>query len=88
MLSSWALFIVQILNEGCYLYFYFYSGNDYTNTFGSNAFDGNLVPFIDNCFQDVNTCILDGEMVGYNPKTGVIGKWSLDFLYAQFLYME
>ena len=52
----------------------FFRGNEYTHTFGSNAFDGSLVPYIDNCFRgDIKNVILDGEMVGYNPVTGEIG---------------
>ena len=54
----------------------FYRGNDYTQTYGATPFDGNLTPYICNCFSTTtNTCILDGEMVGYDPNLGTIGEF-------------
>lgn len=53
----------------------FFSGNEYTSTFGSNRYDGNLTQFIHDCFQSsVKSCILDGEMIGYDAATKTFGK--------------
>ena len=53
----------------------YFSGNEYTNIFGSNSFDGSLTPYIHNIFKpDVNTCILDGEMLLYHPESKTFGK--------------
>ena len=50
------------------------SGNDYTHTYGATKYEGNLTPFLANSFKsNVQTCILDGEMVGYNAETKTIG---------------
>ena len=54
---------------------FFFSGNEYTNIFGSNSFDGSLTPYIHNIFKpDVKICILDGEMLLYHPDTKTFGK--------------
>eukprot|EP00058_Branchiostoma_floridae_P013009 XP_002598497.1 hypothetical protein BRAFLDRAFT_118305 [Branchiostoma floridae] len=46
------------------------SGKDYTHQFGAHPLEGSLTPYIHNCFAShVKSCILDGEMVGYNPQT-------------------
>lgn len=46
------------------------SGNEYTSTFGAHEMDGNLTPYIHHCFKPfVKKCILDGEMIGYDPAT-------------------
>lgn len=59
------------------LCFYHFSGNDYTVTYGADPYNGNLTPWIANCFTDSLTqCILDGEMVGYDPETETVGKFS------------
>ncbi|XP_076100664.1 DNA ligase 4-like isoform X2 [Mytilus galloprovincialis] len=56
-------------DEGNYKYFT-RSGNEYTSTFGAHELDGNLTPHIHNCFKPfVKKCILDGEMIGYDPVT-------------------
>lgn len=56
-------------DEGNYKYFT-RSGNEYTSTFGAHELDGNLTPYIHNCFKPfVKKCILDGEMIGYDPNT-------------------
>ncbi|CAH1249356.1 LIG4 [Branchiostoma lanceolatum] len=49
------------------------SGKDYTHQFGAHPLEGSLTPYIHNCFAShVKSCILDGEMVGYNPQTKAI----------------
>ncbi|XP_052257350.1 DNA ligase 4-like [Dreissena polymorpha] len=56
-------------NDGDYKFFS-RSGNEYTDTFGSNRYEGNLVPYIYNLFKsDVKNCILDGEMLQFHPET-------------------
>lgn len=50
------------------------SGNEYTQVFGSNMFDGTLTPYIASCFKkDVKQCILDGEMLGYHAASKTFG---------------
>ena len=52
-----------------------FSGNEYTNIFGSNSFDGSLTPYIHNIFKpECKTCILDGEMLLYHPESKTFGK--------------
>lgn len=61
------------------------SGNEYTNTFGAHTMDGNLTPFIHHCFKPfVKKCILDGEMIGYDPATKTFGMYDfvLIFLFS------
>ncbi|KAL4236518.1 DNA ligase (ATP) [Mactra antiquata] len=51
--------------------YYSRSGNEYTNTFGSNRYDGTLTQYIHDTFKsDLDTCILDGEMILYHAETG------------------
>ena len=53
-----------------------FSGNEYTQVFGSNAFEGTLTPFIaDSFLSGVDKCILDGEMLGYHAETDSFGQW-------------
>ena len=51
----------------------FDSGKDYTSTYGSTQFDGNLTPRIHSHLKSVRNCILDGEMCGYDPELQVLG---------------
>lgn len=45
------------------------NSNDYSENFGTSRYRGTLTPFICNLFKpEVKTCILDGEMVGYDPE--------------------
>ena len=51
-----------------------FSGNDYTHVYGGSKDEGNYTPCIANCFSPhVKSCILDGEMVGFNADTKTIG---------------
>ena len=51
------------------------SGNEYTHVFGGDPMSGTFTRHIAACFKDcVHSCILDGEMVGYNPETKTIGR--------------
>lgn len=48
---------------------FFRRGNDYTDTYGFNDVHGVLSPSLVKQFKpDVRNCILDGEMMCYNPK--------------------
>ncbi|KAK3794568.1 hypothetical protein RRG08_003717 [Elysia crispata] len=50
------------------------SGNEYTQSFGSNIFEGTLTQYIGNCFKPhVEECILDGEMLGFHVDTKTFG---------------
>lgn len=46
--------------------------------YGDGKDVGNCTPYIADCFSPhVTSCILDGEMVGFNGDTKTIGKISL-----------
>jgi len=52
--------------------------------YGGSSDVGNYTPCIANCFSPhVSSCILDGEMVGYNAETKTIGSESL-VVYSTF----
>lgn len=56
------------------------SGNEYTHVYGGDWNSGNFTPFIANCFKPhIQSCILDGEMVGYNAETKTIGTIGFEF---------
>jgi len=47
--------------------YYSRNANDYTQTFGATKYRGTFTPFIAESFKEnIKTCILDGEMVGYD----------------------
>jgi DNA ligase-4 len=53
-------------------------GLEYTDTYGATPFSGNLTPYICNNFNTTTkSCILDGEMVGYDANLGTIGNYIL-----------
>ena len=56
--------------DGVFRYFS-RKGKDYTYLYGATAHEGSLSPFIAlDCFADhVSSCILDGEMLAYDPPT-------------------
>jgi len=63
------------------VYACFISGNDYTHVYGGSKDDGNYTPCIADCFSPyVKSCILDGEMVGFNADTKTIGS---DFIFLR-----
>lgn len=54
--------------------FTYFSGNEYTSTFGSNQYEGTLTQYIHDAFKpDLSKCILDGEMILYHAETGTYG---------------
>lgn len=60
---------MQMHKNGEEFRYYSRNSNDYSENFGTSKYRGTLTPFICNLFNDdVTTCILDGEMVGYDPE--------------------
>ncbi|KAK2178306.1 hypothetical protein NP493_548g00024 [Ridgeia piscesae] len=65
---------MQLHKQGHVYKFFSRSGNEYTHVFGGDSMSGTFTRHIAACFKDsVHSCILDGEMVGYNPETKTIG---------------
>lgn len=59
--------------KGEYKYFS-RSGTDYSKYFGCTKYEGSLSQHIHNCFhEEINPCILDGEMLGYHSSTKTFG---------------
>ena len=67
---------IQLIQCTC-MYVYF-SGHDYTATYGATQFDGNLTPRIHRRLKGVKNCILDGEMCGYDQELQVLGMGAID----------
>lgn len=54
----------------------FFSANDFTSAYGGSSKEGSFTPYVHRAFKDsIKTCILDGEMVGWNPEGKCIGKY-------------
>ncbi|CAH2223540.1 DNA ligase 4 [Pelobates cultripes] len=61
---------MQMHKDGDVYKYFSRNGFDYTPQFGATPLEGSLTPFIHNVFRlDVQNCILDGEMMAYNPNT-------------------
>ncbi|XP_019062433.1 DNA ligase 4 isoform X2 [Fukomys damarensis] len=61
---------MQMHKHGEVYQYFSRNGYDYTEQFGASPSEGSLTPFIHNAFKtDVQICILDGEMMAYNPNT-------------------
>lgn len=61
---------MQLHKDGDVYKYFSRNGFDYTQQFGASPLEGSLTPFIHNVFHiDVQNCILDGEMMAYNPNT-------------------
>ncbi|XP_068124119.1 DNA ligase 4 [Hyperolius riggenbachi] len=61
---------MQLHKDGDVYKYFSRNGFDYTQQFGGSPLEGSLTPFIHNVFRiDVQNCILDGEMMAYNPNT-------------------
>ena len=73
---------MQLHKDGDAYKFFSRSGNEYTHVFGGDEWSGTFTPYIANCFKpDVRNCILDGEMVGYDPVRETIGTHRLQPAY-------
>ncbi|XP_030057178.1 DNA ligase 4 isoform X2 [Microcaecilia unicolor] len=61
---------MQMHKDGDVYKYFSRNGHDYTQQFGASPLEGSLTPFIHNVFNtNVQNCILDGEMMAYNPNT-------------------
>ncbi|XP_076769906.1 DNA ligase 4 [Arvicanthis niloticus] len=61
---------MQMHKDGALYRYFSRNGYNYTDQFGESPQEGSLTPFIHNAFKtDVQACILDGEMMAYNPTT-------------------
>ncbi|XP_053419432.1 DNA ligase 4 isoform X2 [Nycticebus coucang] len=61
---------IQMHKDGAVYEYFSRNGYNYTEQFGASPDKGSLSPFIHNAFKtDVQICILDGEMMAYNPNT-------------------
>ena len=56
-------FIILLLHR-----YFSRNSNDYSENFGLTKYRGTFTPYVADLFKDdIKTCILDGEMVGYDP---------------------
>ena len=78
---------MQLHKSGDSYKFFSRNGNDYTHVFGSDEWSGTFTPFIANCFKpEVRNCILDGEMVGFDPVRETIGNTGKVFVGARYIF--
>lgn len=61
---------MQMHKDGDVYQYFSRNGYNYTDQFGDSPREGSLTPFIHSAFKtDVQICILDGEMMAFNPNT-------------------
>ncbi|XP_066493661.1 DNA ligase 4 [Tiliqua scincoides] len=61
---------MQMHKDGDVYKYFSRNGYDYTQQFGASPLEGSLTPFIHNVFtNNIQNCILDGEMMAFNPTT-------------------
>ncbi len=61
---------IQLHKAGDVYKYYTRNSYEYTQQFGASPLEGSLTPYIHNVFKPhVVNCILDGEMMAYNPAT-------------------
>ncbi|XP_054479774.1 DNA ligase 4 [Anoplopoma fimbria] len=61
---------IQLHKDGDVYKYFSRNAFEYTNQFGGSPLQGSLTPYIHNVFKGhVVNCILDGEMMAYNPTT-------------------
>ncbi|XP_007891664.1 DNA ligase 4 [Callorhinchus milii] len=61
---------MQLHKDGDVYKYFSRNGYDYTQQFGTSPLVGSLTPFIHRVFKPtIQNCILDGEMMAYNPTT-------------------
>ena len=61
---------MQLHKNGNEFRYFSRNSNDYTQSFGATRYRGTLTSYISDSFKtNIRTCILDGEMVGYDPAT-------------------
>lgn len=60
---------LQVHKDGNEFRYFTRRSHDYSSGFGTTADEGSLTQYISSCFQsDVKNCILDGEVIGFDPK--------------------
>ena len=69
---------MQLHKQGGRYKYFSRTGKDYTYMYGESAYEGSLTPHIHNdCFgKAVTDCILDGEMIAYDPITGTFAPFT------------
>lgn len=61
---------IQLHKDGDVYKYFSRNAFEYTQQFGASPLEGSLTPYIHNIFKShVVSCILDGEMMAYNPTT-------------------
>jgi len=71
---------MQLHKSGNTYKYFSRGGNEYTHVYGADESSGNFTQFIAVAFKStVRSCIIDGEMVGYNPVTKTIGSKGENF---------
>ncbi|KAK3510421.1 hypothetical protein QTP70_005919 [Hemibagrus guttatus] len=61
---------IQLHKDGDVYKYYSRNSFEYTQHFGASPLEGSITPYIHNVFKsNVVSCILDGEMMAYNPAT-------------------
>lgn len=61
---------IQLHKDGDVYKYFSRNAFEYTQQFGGSPLEGSLTPYIHNVFKShVVNCILDGEMMAYNPTT-------------------
>ena len=74
---------MQLHRNGDEFRYFSRGSNDYSEVFGVSKYRGTLTPFICDLFKEnINSCILDGEMVGYDSE---INDFALKGLFRCFL---
>ncbi|CAG8671169.1 4210_t:CDS:2, partial [Paraglomus occultum] len=58
---------IQLHKAGDKFAYYSRRAIDYTHLYGESKDEGSLTPYIYNLFNYTDSCILDGEMLAYNP---------------------
>ncbi|XP_033954341.1 DNA ligase 4 [Pseudochaenichthys georgianus] len=63
---------IQLHKDGDVYKYFSRNAFEYTQQFGASPLEGSLTPYIHNVFKShVINCILDGEMMAYNPTTDI-----------------
>lgn len=63
---------MQLHKDGDVYKYFSRNSYDYSQQFGASSLQGSLTPFIHKAFSStVQNCILDGEMMAYNPNTKI-----------------
>ncbi|XP_076808951.1 DNA ligase 4-like isoform X1 [Clavelina lepadiformis] len=59
----------QVHKDGKQYKYFSRNGKEYSTVFGETPYKGTITPYIHDCFSaEVQSCILDGEMMGYHSE--------------------